>query len=93
MRKISFGRQSRKHRRNGYIYPLLIGIVLCVATLLFSVSSSSYGDKAVTVSGQPSHGETAENEGTSADPFGYFRGEWNLWEFIGDSVSSLIGGQ
>ena len=25
-----------------------------------------------------------------AEPFGYFMGEWNLWEYIGDCVSSLL---
>ncbi len=28
----------------------------------------------------------------SAEPFGYFMGEWNLWEFIGDSIAALLSG-
>lgn len=34
-------------------------------------------------------GNSSEDD-ASAEPFGYFMGEWNLWEFIGDSVASLI---
>lgn len=29
---------------------------------------------------------------TVIEPFGYFNGEWNLWEYIGDSLSSLLFG-
>ena len=34
----------------------------------------------------------AEKELTAAEPFGYFNGEWSLWEYIGDSVSSILFG-
>lgn len=30
-------------------------------------------------------------ESTVGEPFGYFSGEWNLWEYIGDSIAYLIG--
>lgn len=29
---------------------------------------------------------------TVIEPFGYLDGEWNLWEYIGDSLSSLLFG-
>lgn len=28
--------------------------------------------------------------GTGAEPFGYMDGEWNLWEYIGDLMWSLL---
>lgn len=32
-----------------------------------------------------------EKADTGAEPFGYLDGEWNLWEYIGDLMWSLIG--
>lgn len=36
--------------------------------------------------------ETAgeDSAGTGAEPFGYMDGEWNLWEYIGDLMWSLL---
>ena len=30
------------------------------------------------------------NEAAGAEPFGYMDGEWNLWEYIGDLMWSLL---
>ncbi len=32
----------------------------------------------------------AERYHTGAEPFGYMDGEWNLWEYIGDLMVSLL---
>ena len=32
----------------------------------------------------------SESENAIVEPFGYYDGKWNLWEYIGDLVSSLI---
>ena len=35
--------------------------------------------------------ETEEKTDAGAEPFGYLDGEWNLWEYIGDLMWSLLG--
>ncbi len=31
-----------------------------------------------------------ESHHTGVEPFGYLEGEWNLWEYIGDLMASLL---
>jgi len=38
----------------------------------------------------PVAGEAGEAAGTGSEPFGYLDGEWNVWEYIGDLVWSLL---
>lgn len=38
---------------------------------------------------RPENGQE-KSAGTGADPFGYLDGEWNLWEYIGDLMWSLL---
>ena len=70
-----------------FIKILAIGTVICiVSTVFFSDMTPKYTSvSAIT----DENGKTIE-ESATADPFGYFNGEWNLWEFIGDSFSSLL---
>lgn len=64
---------------------LIIGVAVVLSLAVISVNEK---EEYVTVSAGVSHGE---QDDTSAEPFGYLNGEWNLWEYIGDTVSSLIG--
>lgn len=34
--------------------------------------------------------EETREEAAGAEPFGYMNGEWNLWEYIGDLMWSLL---
>ena len=34
--------------------------------------------------------ENSREEAAGAEPFGYMDGEWNLWEYIGDLMWSLL---
>lgn len=61
---------------------VLGGVLIC--SLLFTGRSHS---TAVEVVSNPS--EYTESSG--GEPFGYFMGEWNLWEYIGDSLAHLLG--
>ncbi len=38
----------------------------------------------------PEQVTTPDREDTGAEPFGYLDGEWNLWEYIGDLMVSLL---
>ena len=59
------------------------------AVVMISIASiSKVESKYIMVSNEINEAE--KNDDASAEPFGYFMGEWNLWEYIGDTVSSLF---
>lgn len=66
-----------------FAFLLVLGGVL-ICSLFFTGRSHS---TAVEVAANPS--EYTESSG--GEPFGYFMGEWNLWEYIGDSLAYLLG--
>ena len=57
--------------------------------LLALITATSYREKGQYAPVWAELGNSSEDD-ASAEPLGYFMGEWNLWEFIGDSVASLI---
>ena len=57
--------------------------------LLALITATAYREKGQYAPVWAELGNSSEDD-ASAEPFGYFMGEWNLWEFIGDSVASLI---
>lgn len=66
---------------------LILGVLICLGTMFtFSEKEQKY----VPVSSMVDEELSAENENTTADPFGYFNGKWNLWEYLGDIFSSMI---
>lgn len=48
------------------------------------MSTAVNGQEMVTLS------ENSREEAAGAEPFGYMDGEWNLWEYIGDLMWSLL---
>lgn len=54
------------------------------------VAENEYVAVMLGVEGAPSPGTSVAETG---DPPGYLDGKWNLWEFIGDSISSFFGKQ
>ena len=65
-------------------------VVLIGGTMVGSVFilNSNSRNEYITVSNT-----TETNDGDqviSSEPYGYFSGKWNLWEYIGDFVSTLI---
>lgn len=68
----------------------LFGTVICLLTFLLS-SFGGDTEEIIPVSTETEcDGVNDGDSEASVDPFGYFNGKWNLWEYIGDSVSSLI---
>ncbi len=84
MKKAS--RDSQKVLR-AFCALLVLSAVLFLSTVIFQ--------KASRLTDQPLRVEVSasvDERLTSAEPFGYFMGEWNLWEFIGDSIAALLSG-
>ena len=50
-----------------------------------AVMSTAVGEREMVVPPEENRGEAA-----GAEPFGYMDGEWNLWEYIGDLMWSLL---
>ena len=67
---------------------LVLGTVICISVLLLSGNFTEQYVPADTAS-ETTDVKDGDRE-VSCDPFGYYNGKWNLWEFIGDSVSSLF---
>ncbi len=84
---MEFGRKIKRKSRSTDIL-MIFGTVVCTMTVVLMLNPSSKKKDAMYVADIFSE----NSEDTSGEPFGYFRGSWNLWEFIGDSVSSLIPG-
>ena len=79
----------------------LLGIVM-VVLFLYRISGGFTTDEKI-LTDQPKDGvvsvmavtETEEREllqEVTVDPRGYLDGEWNLWEYIGDLMASLLIG-
>ncbi len=73
---MTFGRKKSKKNK-----PFFAVLALCALLTLFGTFIYEDGEKYLPAS-------TFETE--SSEPFGYFRGKWNFWEFVGDSVRSLF---
>ena len=95
MNKLTWGRkkdfsveeQSKGEFSDYFKIVFAVGTVICItATALFGNIRVKY--TTVSAITDDVHSEAEKN--TAVDPFGYFNGEWNLWEFIGDSFSSLL---
>ena len=65
---------------------LLFGIAVC---LLFTLTLTNDLPEYISVFSPVSSTEN-HNESTTADPFGYFNGKWNLWEYLGDAFASIF---
>lgn len=86
--EITVGRiRPKKHisKISSFTKLMLIGSALVMISL---VPTSKRESKYIMVSNEINEAE--KNDDASAEPFGYFMGEWNLWEYIGDTVSSLF---
>ena len=68
-----------------YVTFTVIGTVFCVLTLILSCR-----DITMTVPVSTESEMINDGDNVTADPFGYLNGKWNLWEYIGDSVSSMF---
>lgn len=82
-----FGRKKStvNSAHSQHFKPLLAaGCAAVIFTLAISAKSTFGEEIAVTTSAYIGDKEAI------AEPFGYFMGEWNLWEFIGDSIASLL---
>lgn len=66
---------------------LVLSAVLFLSTVIFQ-KPSRLTEQPLKVEVSASVDESL----VSAEPFGYFMGEWNLWEFIGDSIAALLSG-
>ena len=87
MMDIYWGRNksSVKDHTNAYKRIITIG---CFMLMILTASIPSADGRYIEVLSN----ETTLNESEDAisDRFGYFQGKWNLWEYIGDYISSLI---
>lgn len=73
-----------------YLFCLLLAFAGALIFATISVSNNSRHD---SVSYRVEVLASANGEGeVYVEPFGYFMGEWNLWEFIGDSIAALLIG-
>ncbi len=72
---------------NNFSKLLIIGTLIITSTILLSAGfNEGYTFVSSIQPNDISNGDSAVN----SDPFGYYMGKWNLWEYIGDSVSSLF---
>ena len=69
-------------------YFILVCTAICVITLLCGNNNGKIGVLEVSTVTDDVYSDSDSE--VSVDPFGYFNGEWNLWEYIGDSVSSFF---
>ena len=94
MNKLTWGREIRE--KNSEITAtdtsksvrsvIIFGTLLCLGfTLTFAEKEPKYAPVSSVF-----EENSSENENATADPFGYFNGKWNLWEYLGDTFSSLI---
>ena len=87
MSSLHWGRQSQKSTEDFKPFSriMIVGIFVLISfTLMISDVSDVYIEA-------NSNSVESENRGEAgAEPFGYFKGKWNLWEYIGDFVSSYI---
>lgn len=78
---------------------LTLGSVAAVLTLVVMCGARAE-TKYVPASGMgaeneqvpPSESEKSGNTPALGEPDGYLGGEWNLWEFIGDSINRILFG-
>ena len=65
---------------------LFFGISVC---LLFTLTLTNDPSEYIPTFAQIDFTEN-HNESTASDPFGYFNGKWNLWEYLGDAMASIL---
>ncbi len=92
----SWGRERKSDTRSGYRF-----LALGAAAVVFGIAVFSAGGggedsvlrreetaaAALVVGAEETHAETEE------EPPGYLNGKWNFWEYVGDSLASLITGK
>lgn len=86
MDELCWGRKRPRDKKDLLINFKTLLLVGCFAFTVLMIVHGEYEEKYIQASA--SLDEPIENDDASAEPFGYFMGEWNLWEFIGDTVSS-----
>ena len=102
----TYGRAGRGYGALGRV-PLGAGAVLCALFLAVLAARGGGGtlrEEEKTAAERVAENEyvavmlgveNADASGTSValteEPPGYLDGKWNLWEFIGDSISSFFG--
>ena len=77
-----------KNNSSLFFMTVLTGTLISTFFLLVSDYRADSRNEAVPAS--VTYTDESEKEDVSSDPFGYFNGKWNLWEFIGDSAASLF---
>lgn len=68
---------------------ILLGIFVCLLTVVLCADCRTPYAQAAYASADDSADEIYNDE-VSVDPFGYFNGRWNIWEYIGDTLASLF---
>ena len=82
MTKITWGRNKEVITEfDNFKRLIILSVIIILATTV-----SSYFDKPRYIETAVMTNSNVEDDAL-AEPFGYFMGEWNLWEFIGDSVA------
>lgn len=64
---------------------MTVGIIICLA-IASLLKDPSYTEASSEFINKTDYSEDV----SSAEPFGYLNGEWNIWEYIGDYFASLI---
>ncbi len=95
----SWGRERKSDTPSGYRFLALGAAIVVFGIAVFS--SGGGGDSvlrreeaaaaALVVGADTSPAET--DTGTEEEPPGYLNGKWNFWEYVGDSLASLIKGK
>lgn len=70
---------------SGFVVFTVVGAIFCLVVLFFVCGEAEFAVPVSALNGSVNDGDSAV-----ADPFGYHNGKWSLWEYIGDSVSSLF---
>lgn len=76
---------------------LVLGSVMLVCFFVFSVwdtdspkTSDAQPADAIAVIAMQDVQRPTETATIAAEPFGYYDGEWNLWEYLGDLLVSFL---